>query len=82
MQLATTHFKMTPLETLQGATLNAAAALGLHDRGTLKQGMKADIVHWNLEHPDQLSYWVGGDYVQDVYINGRSVHRREQAPLI
>lgn len=82
MQLATTHFKMTPLETLQGATLNAAAALGLHDRGALKQGMKADIVHWNLEHPDQLSYWVGGDYVQDVYINGRSVHRREQAPLI
>lgn len=82
MQMATTHFRMTPLEALQGTTIHAAAALGLSDRGVLQEGLKADLVHWNLDHPDQLSYWVGGDYVQDVFINGRSVHRREQAPLI
>lgn len=82
MQLATTHFRMTPLEALQGTTIHAAKALGLHDRGRLVAGMRADIVHWNLPHPDGLSYWLGGDYVQDVYIEGRSVHSREQAPRI
>src|SRR5690606_25758293 len=35
MQLACTHFRLTPEEALRGATVHAAQALGLPDRGVL-----------------------------------------------
>jgi imidazolonepropionase len=61
MNMACTLFRMTPEEALRGATLNAARALGLNDRGTLETGKRADIVVWDVEHPAELSYWIGGD---------------------
>lgn len=38
MNLGCTLFRLTPEEVLRGATVNAARALGLHDRGTLAVG--------------------------------------------
>jgi imidazolonepropionase-like amidohydrolase len=35
---------MSPLEALRSATVHAADLLGLHDRGTLAEGMLADII--------------------------------------
>jgi imidazolonepropionase len=57
--MACTLFRLTPLEAVQGITVNAARALGLHDRGRLAPGQRADFVAWNLEHPNELAYWFG-----------------------
>jgi imidazolonepropionase len=73
MQLACTHFRLTPEEALRGATTNAARALGLHDRGTLRAGLRADFVHWRIRHPAELCYWLGGRLAQGVFAGGRLV---------
>ena len=73
MSLACTHFRLTPEEALRGATVHAAAALGLHDRGRLLPGQRADFVQWNIQHPAELCYWLGGDIAHAVHIAGRRV---------
>ena len=71
MSLACTHFKLTPEEALRGATLNAARALGLSDRGALRVGMRADFAHWNVRQPAELAYWLGGDLLIATYSAGK-----------
>ncbi len=73
MQLACTHFKLTPEEALRGATVHAARALGLRDRGMLKVGMRADFVRWQVSQPAELCYWLGGQLVADIRIAGRLI---------
>ncbi len=68
MSLACTHFKLTPEEALRGATVHAAQALGLKDRGQLIAGQRADFVQWNFKHPAELCYWLGGNPVFGVHI--------------
>jgi imidazolonepropionase len=71
MSLACTHFRLTPEESLRGATVHAARALGLHDRGRLLPGLRADFVQWNIGHPAELAYWLGGDLAHAVVVAGR-----------
>ncbi len=78
MQLACTHFRLTPEEALRGATVNGALALGLQDRGVLRAGMRADFVHWRVGHPAELCYWLGGQLADGVYAAGR----RLPCPLV
>lgn len=60
MNMACVLFKLTPVETLRGVTINAARALGLsHDRGALRVGMRADLAIWRLRHPEQLCAEIG-----------------------
>lgn len=73
MQLACTHFRLTPYEALVGATRHAAQALGLHDRGMLREGLRADLVVWDINHPAELCYWMGGTFVRRLWIAGRPV---------
>jgi imidazolonepropionase len=70
MNMACTLFRMTPEEALRGATVHAARALGLVDRGILQPGLRADFVIWNIEHPAELCYWIGGSLAQGCYIAG------------
>jgi imidazolonepropionase len=79
MQLACTHFRMTPEEALRGATVHAARALGLADRGRLRAGMRADFVRWDIAHPAELCYWLGGDPVDTVHCAGEPIHARRPA---
>jgi imidazolonepropionase len=58
MNMACTLFRMTPLEALQGVTVNAGRALGLTDRGTIAAGQRADLCLWDATHPAELSYRV------------------------
>lgn len=74
MQLACTHFRLTPEEALRGATVNAARALALPDRGILRTGMRADFVHWHICEPAELCYWLSGNLVQAVYAGGKRLH--------
>ena len=71
MQLACTHFKLTPEEALRGATINAAKALGLHDRGVLRAGLRADFALWRVQRPAELCYWLGGNLLDATYAGGR-----------
>ena len=59
LNMACTLFRMTPEEALRGVTAHGARALGLHDRGTLAPGQRADFVAWDLAHPNELAYWFG-----------------------
>ncbi len=70
MQLACTHFRLTPGEALRGATVCAARALGLADRGALRPGLRADLVVWEVAHPAELCYWLGGQLAARVYAAG------------
>ena len=73
MQLACTHFRLTPEEALRGATVNAATALGLADRGVLRAGLRADFALWDAARPAELCYWLGGGLAQGVYAGGRRI---------
>lgn len=73
MSLACTHFRLTPEEALCGATHRGALALGLHDRGRLVPGQRADFVQWRIGHPAELAYWLGGELVHAVHVAGRRV---------
>ena len=70
MQLACTHFRLTPEEALRGATVNAAKALGLADRGILRAGLRADFALWRIRHPAELCYWLGGPLLHASHAGG------------
>ena len=59
LNMACTFFRLTPEEALAGMTRNAAAALGLPDRGVLAEGLRADFVLWDAKRPAQLAYALG-----------------------
>jgi imidazolonepropionase len=71
MNMACTLFDMTPEESLAGATLHAAGALGLHDRGVLDAGMRADFAIWDADEPAQLSWQIAGQKPRAVACDGR-----------
>jgi imidazolonepropionase len=68
MALACTHFRLTPEEALRGATVHGARALGLSDRGRLAVGLRADFVEWDVGHPAELCYWLGGSLAHRVHV--------------
>lgn len=59
LQMGATLFRLTPEECLRGVTVNAAKALGYHDRGQLKQGMRADLCWWDVDDLATLTYQYG-----------------------
>ena len=61
---------MSPAEALAATTVNAAAALGLDDRGALVAGLRADLVAWDVPTHAQLPYWAGADLVRAVVVRG------------
>jgi imidazolonepropionase len=70
LNMACTLFRLTPEEALRGATVNGARALGLSDRGRVAEGLRADFVVWDLEHPAELVYWIGGNPCRRVVCGG------------
>ena len=59
LSMGCTLFRLTPEEALAGVTRHAAQALGLHDRGQLQAGRRADLALWDIEHPSDLCYAFG-----------------------
>lgn len=69
--MACTLFKLSPEEAIKGVTVAAAAALGLEDKiGSLQVGKKADFALWDINHPAELAYAVGGNLCKSVIKEG------------
>ncbi len=62
---------LRPAEAIAACTVNAAAVLGLRDRGTIEPGQRADLIL--LRHRDErlLAYELGGNPVEWVMAAGR-----------
>ncbi|NIY48987.1 imidazolonepropionase [Cedecea colo] len=76
MNMACTLFRMTPEEALAGVTINGAKALGLDEVcGSLEAGKEASFVAWDIQHPAELSYWLGGSLSKQVIYQGEEVYR-------
>lgn len=72
LAMACTLFGLRPEEALQGATVNAARALGLAgDRGTLEVGKRADFALWEIDRPAELCYGLGANPCVGVVYGGR-----------
>ena len=78
LNMACTLLRLTPEEALAGMTRHAATALGLGARhGQLTPGRRADLVHWPVDHPNELAYafgqrpgcrvWLGGQPAADLH---------------
>lgn len=71
LNMACTLFRMTPEEALAGVTLHAAHALGLKTtHGSLEVNKVADFVAWDINHPADLAYWLGGQLENQVFVGG------------
>ncbi|GGB57608.1 imidazolonepropionase [Deinococcus soli (ex Cha et al. 2016)] len=70
LALAVRLCRLTPAEALTACTVNAAAALGLSDRGALAPGQRADFLA--LHSPDwrDLPYTLGTNPVRTVFVGG------------
>lgn len=74
MNMAAILFRMTPEQTLAGFTRNGAKALGLHHKiGTLEVGKQADLAVWDINHPAELTYSMGGNLLHQRYYSGTLV---------
>lgn len=70
MNMACVLFGLTPEEALAGVTRNAARALGLGgDRGMLATGLRADVLLWDIDAPEMLSYRIGGLRPSEIWMS-------------
>jgi imidazolonepropionase len=74
LNMGSTLFRLTPEQALAGVTTHAAYALGLQDtHGTLEQGKVADFIAWDIEHPSEILYWLGGDLSKRIIQHGNEI---------
>ena len=77
MNLACVLFGLTPEEALAGMTRQAAPVLGLQaEVGVIAPGMGADLALWDVDHPAELSYWIGANPCRAV-VRGGEVYDRK-----
>jgi len=68
-----TFEKLTTAEVLAGMTFRSAFALGLEDRGKLKNGLKADFVTFKTNNFQNILYNQGSLKAENVYIDGSKI---------
>ena len=74
MNMGCSLFQLSPEQVLAGVTVHAAQALGLqHSHGSLEVGKVADFVAWQVSHPAEIVYWIGGDLSKRVVRHGQEL---------
>lgn len=73
MALAVRLNGLAPAEALTAATVNAAAALGLADRGALVVGARADLLALGDRDWRVAPYTIGSSPIERVFIGGEEV---------
>lgn len=72
LPLAAAAFRLTPAEALAGVTRHAALAVGRGaELGTLEVGKLAECALWDVDHPRELTYWLGRNPCAGVIRDGR-----------
>ncbi len=64
---------LTPAQALWACTAGGARALGLDDRGTLAEGLRADLVLFSTSDPDHLPYHAGVEHAALVIRSGKVI---------
>ena len=72
LSLACTNMNMTVAEALAGATVNAAAALDLDDRGALMPGMRCDLAAFDAPDYAYLPYHMGERFLHALVLGGHA----------
>jgi imidazolonepropionase len=73
--IACTQMRLTPAESLVGATLNAAWALGRQDEvGSLAPGKMADFLILDGDDYRLIPYRAGHNPVHSVYLGGTEIN--------
>lgn len=77
MAIACRYLRLTPAEALNAATINSAHALGLGSQvGSLEVGKSADFLLLNTDDYRNLTYQLGSNLVQTVFLQGVHVSPR------
>ena len=72
MNMACTLFRLTPYQTFQATTINAAHALGIaKQKGSIEQGKIADLILWDCQHYNQIIYDATYNYRLKTIKNGQ-----------
>ena len=71
--MASVLFGLTPYESLEGITVNAAQALGLPAKGQLSIGKDADFALWDIGHPAELVHAINYHRPTNIWIDGKHV---------
>lgn len=71
--VAVTQMGLSCDEALMAITKNAATALELNDCGVIAEGKRADFILFNVPHEHFLLYRYGVNFVDKVFVGGRSV---------
>lgn len=79
MSLAVLRYRISdPLLLIQAFTRNPAEMLFLEDRGSIKKGLKADILCMELDDFEQLPYFGTLNFIKFVIKNGRIVESKQK----
>ncbi|HRN41714.1 MAG TPA: amidohydrolase family protein, partial [Vicingus sp.] len=75
LSLACIHYKLTPEEAINAATINAAYAMGLENtHGSITIGKKATIfITKEVPNIAFLPYYFGSNQIEQVIINGKLI---------
>jgi len=74
IQLACFKMGMTPREAINGATINAARAIGMESEiGSIKEGKKADLLVVDAPSHTFVPYHFGVNLVEKVIKNGKVI---------
>src|SRR2546426_3568814 len=74
LSLACTQMKMSPVEALTAATINAAYSLGRGNKiGSLERGKVANFSIFDCEDYREIAYWFGFSKIHSVYVRGERV---------
>jgi len=70
MALGVSQLGLRHAEAVLAVTVNAAAALGLADRGQIAAGFRGDLVALGVSDWREAAYWMGANLVTDVWTAG------------
>jgi len=74
ISIACLKLKLTPLEALQAATINAARSLAMDTAvGSLEPDKQADFVIWKFDRYQGIPYYLGAPSVREVWKKGEKV---------
>lgn len=74
MAIACRYQKMLPSEAFNGATINAAFAVGMGEKiGSLEVEKQADILMFDTKDYREIAYEFGGNLVEKVFKNGKII---------